>query len=180
MKHIIIFGFKNVGKSTIGKELSIQINRPFIDLDEEVEKEYKAKFGLNSSCREIMQKYGKKFYYKLEKKTLNKIIKFKMPSIIALGGGTPLKEQCQNVLKKYIKNCIFIYITASKNVILKRIVANGKPAFFSDKEKISVCFQRLWKKREKQYRELAQYTVYNTKSIDNTINKLKEKIINLI
>ena len=40
MKNIVLIGIMGAGKTTIGKKLSIDLNRPFIDMDEYLEKKY--------------------------------------------------------------------------------------------------------------------------------------------
>jgi len=37
MKHILLTGFKHVGKTSIGKKLAELIEKPFIDLDQKIE-----------------------------------------------------------------------------------------------------------------------------------------------
>ena len=39
---ILLFGITNVGKSTIGKMLSKELNYDFDDIDDEIKKQYKA------------------------------------------------------------------------------------------------------------------------------------------
>lgn len=40
MKNIVLIGIMGAGKTTIGKKLSADLNRPFIDMDDYLEKKY--------------------------------------------------------------------------------------------------------------------------------------------
>ncbi|MFH1188136.1 MAG: shikimate kinase, partial [bacterium] len=40
MRHIILIGFKNIGKTTIGKLLAKRLDIVFYDIDKEVENNY--------------------------------------------------------------------------------------------------------------------------------------------
>ncbi len=53
MKHLIIIGFKNVGKSTVGRNLSVQLQMPFIDLDDEIADLYFIKNSVELGARQI-------------------------------------------------------------------------------------------------------------------------------
>ena len=45
MKNIVLIGIMGAGKTTIGKKLSIDLNRPFIDMDEYLEKKYEMRIS---------------------------------------------------------------------------------------------------------------------------------------
>ena len=56
--HIILIGFKSVGKTLIGRRLAKTLNKKFIELDREVEKLYKKNHLEPLTCRQIMQTHG--------------------------------------------------------------------------------------------------------------------------
>ena len=94
--HIILMGFKHVGKSVIGKNLSEKLKVPFIDLDHTIEMLYENTYSKKNTCRQIMQKHGEKFFRYLEMNALSETLDVK-PSIISLGGGTPLIVENQKM-----------------------------------------------------------------------------------
>jgi shikimate kinase len=164
-KHIFLIGFKHVGKSFIGKALAKQLNEKFIDLDQEIEILQKMK------CRQIMQEQGEVFFRELENLALAQIVQQK-PAIIALGGGTPLLEKNQELLRRHL----IIQITASPEVVFERIMRNGRPAFFSDTEDPWLTFNNLWNERDKIYQELMDFSVENNKTVEMTVAKIVEKL----
>jgi len=168
-KHIILIGFKNAGKSAIGKELAKQIGKKFFDLDEEMEKVYAAKNKIKMNCRQIMLKEGQQAFRSLEHGVLKGVLKKPFSSVIALGGGTPIYEKNNSLLKKHS----LIHITAPRNIIYERIMVNGRPAFFSPDEHPLTSFNRIWKERQIVYNKLSKMKVDNSGSIKNAIGKIK-------
>jgi shikimate kinase len=81
-KPIILLGFMGVGKTSIGKKLSKQLNWKFIDTDKLIEK----KNGL--SILEIFKQFGEDFFREQEKEILNEIASLENV-VVSVGGGLP-------------------------------------------------------------------------------------------
>lgn len=79
---IFLIGLMGSGKSLIGKRISKQINLPFIDLDEEIEKQE----GL--SVVKIFSQKGNDYFRTIEAAALRKHSEAK-EFVMATGGGTP-------------------------------------------------------------------------------------------
>ncbi len=166
-QHIILMGFKHVGKTTLGKALAKELHLPFLDLDQAIEQHYYEEKGVHYSCREILKHCGEIFFRAYENKMLQEVLN-KPRSLIALGGGAPILKENQLLLKSH---CL-IHITADPEIVFKRIMAKGKPAFFPEKEDAYTFFLRLWEQRETTYKQLATYTVDNTYSLEQTLQKI--------
>ena len=67
-KSIVFVGFMGVGKTTIGKKVAKKLYRDFLDIDEEIEKE----FGM--STREIFEKFGEKTFREKEKEIITRLV----------------------------------------------------------------------------------------------------------
>jgi shikimate kinase len=170
-KHIILLGFKHVGKSTIGKALSLKVSRPFIDLDQKIELLFKEQWQKECSCREIMQIYGELFFRDLESQALLNSIGL-VPAIISLGGGTPLTEKNQGLIASH---CV-IYIKAPRNVVFERIMETGQPAFLPSERTSYELFNELWDTREKVYQRLANFSVENNGTVEQTVENIIQKL----
>ena len=92
-KNIFLTGFMGAGKSSLGKSLSKEKGYHFIDTDKQIEK--KAKM----SIPDIFSTKGESYFRKLEHEVLKKICRNKN-QIIALGGGTLIKKENQELVKK--------------------------------------------------------------------------------
>jgi shikimate kinase len=165
--HIILIGFKSVGKSAIGKELSLRLHKSFIDLDHKIESLYEIETHKKLPCRQIMLQHGQDYFRNLENRALHDIISSK-PMIISLGGGTPLNEENQ----KLIQGNLIIHITASRSITFERIMTKGRPAFFSPDENPLDTFNRLWDERKIVYEKLAILSVDNCGSIKQAVDQI--------
>lgn len=173
MKHIILIGFKSVGKSAIGKELARQTGKPFVDLDEEVEKAFAENNGQHLTCRQIMLKDGQEAFRKLEHNALKQILQSTDDSVIALGGGTPMLKANRALVLEHKA----IQITAPKSIVYERIMVNGRPAFFSPDEHPLESFNRIWEQRSKVYNELSKIKVENSGTIESAVQKIKSIVL---
>jgi len=169
--HIILIGFKSVGKSAIGKELSGILHKSFIDLDHQMESLYEMETHKKLSCRQIMLHHGQEYFRNLENKALQEIIHLK-PSIISLGGGTPLNEANQ----KLIEGNLIVHIIAPRSITFERIMMKGRPAFFSPDENPLDTFNRLWDEREKVYEQFAVLKVHNNGSLKQVVDQIIEQV----
>ncbi len=171
-KHIILIGFKCVGKSVIGKELARQIECGFIDLDEEIEKAYFEQHNKNLTCRQIMLSEGQDAFRKLEHEALVKVLKLPVFGVISMGGGAAMYEPSHELIAAHT----VIEITAPKNIVFERIMVRGRPAFFSPDEHPLESFNRIWQERAPVYSRLAKYKINNSGSLQQAVDEIKSII----
>ncbi len=164
--HIILMGFKNIGKTTLGKGLAESTARKFIDLDDEIEKLHDGP----QNYREIMRQHGEEYFRELETKALKKVLSAE-PSIISLGGSTPLFENNQAL----IKHEICIHITGNLEEILKRIEKGGWPAFVDENDP-KAHLRKLWDERKPVYESLAKITIKSQASKEKTLKLTKQEL----
>ncbi len=141
--NIILFGFKNSGKSFFGKLLSLKLGRPFIDTDKEIEKLYFTREKKSLTYREIFATKGEKQFRSLEQEIIFSLKNYS-EAVVALGGRA-INEKNYTFLKQV--GTLF-YLKASFSLIAKRIHGRQLPAFVAhEKEPIKVL-QRLFHERE--------------------------------
>ncbi len=169
--HIVLIGFKHVGKSVIGKSLSEKLDLPYVDLDQTIEDLFECRFNKKYSCRDIMKENGNQFFRDLEIDALTQVMVFK-PSIISLGGGTPMYAENQRI----IKSCTIIHVTAPRGIVYERILMSGLPAFFNPEEDFLNSFNRLWDERVKIYNELQDYLIENNGTLNDAVNEIIKMI----
>ena len=150
----ILMGIKHCGKTTIGKILSTAMKIDFIDLDDEVEKQYSP--DRNLSFRKIYQKLGREGFSHLETAALRKLYtEISKPFILSLGGGTVENSKAVDILKK---SGFKIYLKEEELTLYKRILSNGLPPFL-DSFDPGQQFHALYLKRDSLYTALADLTV---------------------
>lgn len=110
-RSIVFIGFMGVGKTTVGKLVAKKLNRPFIDVDEEIEKEY------YMPVSKIFNQLGEKAFRAREKELITSLAE-QDQKIISVGGGAFLQEEIRRVC---LTSCIVIYIELSLENWKKRL-----------------------------------------------------------
>lgn len=160
-RHILLMGFKHVGKSTLGQALASRLQLPFYELDAFTETHYSAVTGNAVACREIFQTHGEDYFRSVESEALSDVLKLPR-GVVALGGGTPMNDVNQALIHSQFP----IHVTAPSATVQARVVAAGWPQ--------AADFDRLWHERLPVYHILAKATVDNTGTSDDIVDKILE------
>ncbi len=150
---VILFGFHGVGKTTLGRAWALAENRPFIDTDEEIEKEYLEETG-KKLFRRDMYTLDPAGFREREKRIIKKI----SPAggkVIAAGGGAVLCPETAEELRKIGR---MIYLCDKKEVLKERILRRGIPAFLNP-DRFEESFESIYREREVIYRKYADLTI---------------------
>lgn len=111
---IVLLGYMGSGKSALGKQLSIELSRPFIDLDDYIEKKE------NQTIAAIFKLKGELYFRKLERQCLEELLNKKNNAVIGLGGGTPCYFDNMDLILNS-KNVLSIYLKTSIQELTKRL-----------------------------------------------------------
>lgn len=109
---ICLMGMPASGKSKVGKLLSEQLNKSFIDLDAEIER------TANKSISEIFEEAGESAFRQMETDALQLALK-QENTVIALGGGTPCFH---NNLELILANSYSIYLDTALLYLHERLL----------------------------------------------------------
>jgi shikimate kinase len=110
-KPIILVGMMGAGKTAIGKMLAKSLNRIFIDIDENIEKQYRMKIY------DIFEQYGESKFREIEHEEIKKI-DIKSNYIIATGGGAFTFERNYNILNHV---GLTVWLNVSQKIIVSRL-----------------------------------------------------------
>ncbi len=105
MESIVLIGPPGAGKSTVAKYLAKELQIPFIDTDQLIEKE------TGRDISEIFLTDGEPFFRALEKDAVLRVLQEK-DCIIALGGGSVLDSDVEKRLKEF-RNVFFLDVSIS-------------------------------------------------------------------
>jgi shikimate kinase len=149
---------KGCGKTTIGRLLAETLQVPFIDADTEIEHMHRWERGETLSFRQIFKQYGETYFQALDTRTLKHIAReFEhMDYVFACGGRTPLQEENREILPQ-LGTIIFLHV--DKPVLLKRILAQGIPAFFPYQDDAEKSLDELLTQRVPAYKTVADLTI---------------------
>lgn len=145
------------GKSAVGKMLARCLNRPFIDLDRQIEKQ------AGRTVQQIFARDGESAFRRLEAKAVREAAALK-DHVIATGGGVMCDEENVQALKG---SGVLVCLTASADAILERTAATlpARPLLAGADPK-----QRL----EELLKLRASYYAQADITIDTTGRTLKE------
>ena len=114
MLNVTLIGMPGCGKTTLGKKLAAQMNRTFIDLDEEFSKEYGA------TPAQIITQKGEDEFRAMETQLAKKILP-QSGLVIATGGGIVTRKENWFYLRA---NSRVIYIERPLEFLLKQDTSN--------------------------------------------------------
>lgn len=155
-----------VGKTTVGRAVAKKLYRDFIDIDEEIEKEYKMPVS------QIFSSIGEKAFREKEKDVIKNICSQKM-KIISLGGGAFLQEEIKQVC---LSKCLVFFLDLSWDnwkerislLIDSRPVLQGKTIdeieeLFYNRQQIYSIHHSKVKTDNQDVEEIADYIVESLK-----------------
>ncbi len=155
-ENIVLIGMPSCGKTTIGKNLSISLNKDFIDIDSEIVKD------TQMSIAQIFEEYGEEYFRSLERQFVNDFSKLNS-KVIATGGGVILNKDNIKDLKK---NGKIIFLDRD----LDKLITDKERPLSSNKKKV----EKLYKDRIDLYHNYSDYTIENNNTIIETLEKIWE------
>ena len=156
MQNIILVGMPGCGKSTVGKLLSTQLEREFVDADKCIEQ----RAGI--SIPEIFNNYGESVFRKIESDVLRDL-GMRSGLIIATGGGCVTKQENYRPLHQ---NGTIVWLHRN----IEQLPTDGRPL------SISQDLQRMYAMRKPLYEQFADIQVNN----DNTPEMTADSILSMI
>lgn len=162
--NLVLTGFMGTGKTTVGKRLAQQLNMPFADTDDEVEKVT----GL--TIKELFDKYGERRFRSEEAAAIRRIIRHNN-QVIATGGGVVLNPENITALKE---NGLIFCLEARPEIIYERVKhKNTRPLL--DEDKLMDTINRMLAER----RDLYKNTHFTIDTSQNCVETVVEEIIQL-
>ncbi len=163
--NIVFIGMSGAGKTTIGKKVSVLLNRDFYDTDDLIVSE------IGMTIDSFFKKYGEKKFRELESEIVYEFSKVNN-SIISTGGGIVLDE---NNIINLKKNGKIIYLKGNIDTLFSNLKKSNiiRPLIDNEKESIG-NIERLFIKRKDLYKKYSDLTINID---DKTINEIIEELL---
>jgi shikimate kinase len=147
--HLVLIGMMGVGKSTVGRIVAAELDRPLFDSDEMIEER------TGRTVREIWETDGEPAFRTLETDTLLEALSEPEPSVIAAAGGVVLTERNREALQT--SDAHVVWLIADVDVLVDRVRNGGhRPLLDDDPE---ATLRRLYAVRAPLYKEVADAIV---------------------
>jgi len=161
---VALVGIRGAGKSTLGTRLSEEMKIPFIELDQEIEKDTGMPLG------EIFSLYGQTGYREIEKRLLERVLHEHERGILSVGGGVVSEKETYDYL---LANCYTIWIKARPEEYMARVIAQGDFRVMGGSDRAMEDLRRILEAREPLYRKADMYLDTSGNSVDESFAKLK-------
>ncbi len=162
-KNLVLTGMMGVGKSTIGKNLALNLSYNFIDIDQVIEKKE------GSSIQNIFKNKGESYFRKIENETtLSQLKKNKV--VIALGGGAFLNKSIRLAIKN---TSISFWLDINIDLLVKRLENSKKRPLLFGKD-LSKTVKKIYLDRKNIY-NMANFKIKcNSFKPEEITNKILE------
>ncbi len=161
-RNIVLIGFMGSGKTSVGKRLSINLKREFIDMDDFIEK----REGM--TVNEIFEKKGEQSFREMERELCRR---FAVPKgkIIATGGGVIKNAENVENLKK---GGVIVYLSSSPERIAYNLrFDNSRPLLAGENKEKKIA--ALMEERKGLYENCADITIdVSDMNLDGTLKEI--------
>lgn len=167
-KRIALIGLRGAGKSTLGKRLAQEENMPFIELDREIEKET----GIPG--REIFSLYGQSGYRRIEKRTLERVLRDNPRAVISVGGGVVSQPESFEML---LSQCMTVWVKAQPEEHMARVMAQGDLRPMAGNDEAMEDLKRILEARLPLYAKADTVLDTTGETVDQSFIKLRQLVM---
>lgn len=147
--NLILIGFMGSGKTTVGLKLSYRLRMPVEDTDKLIERRQ------GMSISEIFEREGEEAFRKMESGLLEEIAKQDYPRIFSVGGGTPVRPENRELLKR----CgLTVYLRVRPETVYERLRGDTTRPLLQCADPLEQI-RRLLGERQEAYEECADVAV---------------------
>ncbi len=140
-RHLVLAGFMGSGKSTKGRAVAARLGRPFVDLDEEIERHE----GVGAA--ELFATRGEPAFRELEEGLAGEALDAAEPVVIALGGGAVLSRTTR---ARLVERAFTVLLEVEPEEAWLRSRGRKRPLARNE-----AAFHSLFKERREVYDEIA-------------------------
>ncbi len=155
--NIVLIGLSGCGKSSFGKRLAKRLRMPLLDTDAMIVERQ------GRSIADIFAAEGEPFFRDLETQCAKEAAACE-GVVISTGGGMILRRENMEMLQK---NGMIFFIDRHPSLIMRTSGLEDRPLVKSDREKLF----RLYRERIGLYRQWADATVVNGRSMNKRIGR---------
>lgn len=124
-RSIVLVGMPGCGKSAVGRRLAPQLDLPFVDADDEIER------AAGKPITDIFKDHGEQHFRAGERKVIARLLSLG-PQVLATGGGAFMVEETRASIRAH---GISIWLKAELDVLLRRVSKrSNRPLLKEDPE----------------------------------------------
>lgn len=139
--NIVLIGFMGTGKSTISDCLSTSFDMEVVDMDQVISDREKM------SIPDIFETYGEEYFRNAETNLL-KELQSKHNVVISCGGGTPMRDENVQEMKK---NGRVVLLTAKPETIFERVKDSHNRPLIENNKSVDYINELMQQRRDKYF-----------------------------
>lgn len=162
----MLIGFMGVGKTTVSKVLSKELNMPEVDMDAYIVKREKMEIS------DMFETYGEQYFRKVETDCLIEIQKEK-GRIVSCGGGVVVKDENIEYMKA---GGVILLLTATPRTVYERVKDSTNRPILNGHMNVEYI-EELMNKRKARYLEVADIVIStDNKNVREIVGEIKTKL----
>ena len=165
MRNIYLTGFMGTGKTSVGREIALNLGLKFIDLDELIVKKE------GRSINDVFNSSGEPYFRKVEKETLTEVSKG-IGQVVSCGGGIVIDPENIAIMKQSGR-CIALF--ARPEVIFERVKQETHRPLLNTADPLARIKELL--AIRKPYYDQAEFLIDTS---DMSVQETAERVIKLI
>jgi len=166
-KCIALLGLRGAGKSTLGAKLAEFLKAPFVELDQEVEKEAGAALG------EVFAMYGQDAFRRFERRALERVLAQHERAVIATSGSLVTDPSTYKLL---LERCACVWLKASPEEHMARVIAQGDMRPFKGRSAALDEIKKLLEDRNRLYSRADATVDTSGKTLKQAFNELRSAL----
>ena len=138
-RHIVLVGFMGAGKTTLGEQFATTVERRFVDVDREIERQ-------GDSIAAIFERDGEAAFRAREAAALAAVLAGGEKLVVAVGGGAVETDDVRELLR----SAFVVWLEVDPATAWGRVSDTDRPLARDE-----AAFTALWERRQPLYREVA-------------------------
>lgn len=164
---VALLGLRGAGKTTIGRRLARRLRVPFVELDRRVEE------AAGLALDEIFALHGEEYYRRLEKETLERILREARSLVLATGGGIVTRADTFALLQR---RALTVWLRADPEDHWNRVVQQGDRRPMADHPEAMAELRRLLAARRPLYAEAAHTVDTSGIEADEVLGRIESLV----
>lgn len=166
-ERIALVGLRGAGKSTVGRKLALELEAPFVELDERVER------LAGMSLAEVFDLQGMATYRRLEREALEEVLSEGQRLVLATGGSIVEDEETFARLRE---SCRTVWLRATPEEHLSRVLDQGDRRPSAGRPRAMEELREILQTREPSYGKSEAQVITSTREVDGVVADVIERL----